>query len=103
MIEGDERVGVEGMLHTQLSCFSYCAFMNHESRLEDFLQRRESLPLFNFFSVAGGLDWNGRWSHCAAACQLPALALLEALREKFEKSANCGCLISSISFQETIH
>ena len=24
-----------------------------------------------------GLDWYGHWSHCAAACQLPALALLE--------------------------
>ena len=26
-----------------------------------------------------GLDWYGHWSHCAAACQLPALALLEVL------------------------
>ena len=72
------------MLHTQLSfLFLFLGF--HESRLEDFLQRRDSLPLFNFFCVPGGLDWNGQWGHCAAACQLPALALLEAFGESLRK------------------
>ncbi|CAK9041573.1 Unconventional myosin ID (MyoID) (Brush border myosin IA) (BBMIA) (Myosin 1D) (Myo1D) (Myosin-IA) (MIA) (MyoIA) [Durusdinium trenchii] len=51
---------------------NYC-----NERLQQFFNRQVFAREAEEYA-AEGLDWDGHWSNCAAACQLPALALLEA-------------------------
>lgn len=50
---------------------NYC-----NERLQQFFNRQVFAREAEEYA-AEGLDWDGHWSNCAAACQLPALALLE--------------------------